>query len=117
VAPRTLVLTQDEIIMCDEDHLKYPIPNFPGVIRPKTPHFTLVQKRKISDVVSVELSDEEANYFKLVFEEDDKTKGYDSTWQIYTQHPAEAKKFLKNLAKLWQELFQVPLIKELGSGQ
>jgi hypothetical protein len=61
-----------------------------------------------------ELSDEQANYFKLVFDEDDKTKGNDSAWQVYAQHPSEARKFLKNLANLWQELFQVPLIKELG---
>ena len=111
--PRTLVVTTEELLLCDEDP-RVPSPVFPGIVRPRVPQFVLVHRRKMSELSSIEVDSEQPNFVKLCFDEEGSSSSSSSNndggaWSLFSQRSLESRKLSKSLAREWRNLFQVPL--------
>lgn len=110
VVPRTLILTNNSLMLCNENLSKWPTltARGPGGKKQKVPQFTLTQsKQSIQDVIILELTPDIPNYFGIVFEEENNPDVV--TWNLIAHTTEEKEKFIKRLGVLWEAIFQIPI--------
>lgn len=116
VIPRTLVITTHEVLIFNEDYAKWPSLMSASWVKPKTPHFSLVYRFSISDIVSLDINDfefDEDHYIGIEVEKDipNGMTQLDNNYivQIATAHLSEKEKIVKTLSTLWKQLFRLDL--------
>jgi len=107
VVPRTLILTNKYLILCTENHAKWPTLSISKAPKPHSSQFFQEQKQSLTDVMIIQRAKEFPNYFGIVFEEENNPDVV--TWDIIAHTEQEKDKFLGRLSKLWETIFQIPL--------
>jgi len=107
VVPRSLIITDDQVILCEEDYGRWPSLGFETAKSPQTPQFLVKSVHVISDVLQIELEQDNSFAVKIVFEEEN--NGHQETWELLTVAEVEKKKLIQVLAKRWKNLFKLEL--------
>eukprot|EP01119_Soliformovum_irregulare_P000176 TRINITY_DN10127_c0_g1_i1.p1 TRINITY_DN10127_c0_g1~~TRINITY_DN10127_c0_g1_i1.p1 ORF type:complete len:1018 (+),score=363.99 TRINITY_DN10127_c0_g1_i1:80-3133(+) len=103
VAPRTLILTNKKIVLCDEDHYKYPFLADPN----RNPSITFRASRSLQDIVHIETV--EPSTVIIVFEEETNKKTQQQNWELVVNVETEKKKLVQQISKKWKQLFKLDL--------
>jgi hypothetical protein len=113
LVPRSIILTKNNILICEEDYAKWPSLAVPGWNPPKTPQFTILHHFSYHEIVSLDTTNaqEHPNYMAVTFEHNT-SQGATSQQQIilFSQGEAERAKFIKILSQKYQEYFHIQLI-------
>ena len=111
--PRSLVLTDDQIFLCEEECCVDLNP--PG--KPSIPHFVPESAHALSDVTAVELDGAAPLGLRMLFEKEGDA-GQSDTWELVCQSPLEKERLLKHLRSAWRNIFKLDLtVNERGPAQ
>ncbi|KAL6050700.1 hypothetical protein QOT17_019676 [Balamuthia mandrillaris] len=106
---RTLIMTNEHLILSNEDLARWPKLHYPGAKTPNSPQFRPISMVIISDIVALELDATEETYFKVVYERDVVDTKENLTVELMTQGVEERKRLVKTISQLWYALFKLPL--------
>jgi len=109
IVPRTLIITDDIIMLCEEDYSHWPS-LYGAELAPSTSQFQLKSSHNISDVIEVHLDSSTPRTLKVIFEEENANRGLRETWDLVTQAKGEQKKLIQVLSKCWRQLFKLDLL-------
>ncbi|KAL6068924.1 LKB1 serine/threonine kinase interacting protein 1 [Balamuthia mandrillaris] len=106
---RTLIITNEHLILSNEDLTRWPKLHYPGAKTPTSPQFRPINMIIISDIVALELDTTEETYFKVVYERDVIDTKENLSIELMTQGMKERKQIVKIISQLWYALFKLPL--------
>jgi len=110
VVPRTLILTNKHLVLCDDDYGRWPPLCFPTSTKPTTPQFSLADKQKIGDISGVKFNRDIETYFEILFESsENQSSNPAKKWQFLTEDALEKEKFVQALSKCYMQILQVPV--------
>lgn len=108
LVPRSLIITQEKLHLCEEDYSKWPSLGVPNAKTPSTPQFQIIQSKNISEVMGLQVDDKKPCELSILFE-DEQDKGKVREWSFVTSHKSEQQRIIKILSALWKALFQVDI--------
>jgi len=116
VLPRTLVLTEEFLLLCDEDYSRWPS-SAVSKTKANTAQFTVVSSRNVHDVIGVEI-EAKTTMFTIKFDSDNSSQQTDQQpWDYIAACNVEKNRYIKSLSKIWKRLFKndLPVIERAKS--
>eukprot|EP01130_Rhizamoeba_saxonica_P015795 TRINITY_DN7142_c0_g2_i1.p1 TRINITY_DN7142_c0_g2~~TRINITY_DN7142_c0_g2_i1.p1 ORF type:complete len:771 (+),score=179.78 TRINITY_DN7142_c0_g2_i1:176-2314(+) len=104
VKPRTLLLTETYLILCEEDYGRYPLTS---VTSNSEPQFKLISKFTWPDVEGFNFSTSNPDYFEIVCYVEE--KDFSEQWKLIIQSQEELVKFFNIFSRIWEMHFCIPL--------
>nr|XP_006821310.1 PREDICTED: nischarin-like [Saccoglossus kowalevskii] len=120
--PRTLIVTNSHVMICLQDHVSYPLPDFAKIL-PENAQYKVLEAKRLTDLRRVVISDFGARDIALVFEKTevvvDVTRDYYSArdspitdeagqqeiqWTFILQTVEERERLTKLLSKQWTNI-------------
>jgi hypothetical protein len=108
VVPRTLLITEEDVYLCEEDYARWPPSGYASAKMPVTPQFTVKTTHKITDVIALEVDSAQELAFTIIFEEEDASGEY-VRWELVAFGRHEKNGCMKALSKRWKALFKLDL--------
>jgi len=105
VIPRTLVLTEEFLLLCDEDYSRWPSSTI-NKSKPNTTQFTVVSSRNVHDVIGIEI-ESKTTMFSIKFDSDNSPQQTDQQpWDYIAASNVEKNRYIKSLCRVWKRLFK-----------
>ncbi|XP_074608631.1 nischarin-like isoform X2 [Acropora palmata] len=117
---RSLIVTNAEIFLCDEDHVHWPLPSFLRA-PPSTPQWVVTKSQLISKIIGLEVYELTgrfceflgANGLSLIFEQEESmtttSAGRQNCWHLIFRAADERTKLQRSLSQVWKDNFQADL--------
>ena len=116
---RSLIVTNSEIFLCDEDHVHWPLPSFVRA-PPSTPQWVVTKSQRINKIIGLdvfELGSSVCEIFgiyglSLIFEQDESEKkpaGEQNCWHLIFRAADERTQLQRSLSQVWKDDFQADL--------
>ncbi|XP_070558120.1 nischarin-like isoform X2 [Ptychodera flava] len=119
---RTMVVTSTHIVLCIQDHVSYPLPDYTKVL-PENPQYRVTDVKPLSDLRRLAISDPSQSVISLAFEKtevvvdvsrdyysaqdspaDEVTEAQEILWTFLLQTMEERDRLQKLLSKQWMNL-------------
>lgn len=116
---RSLIVTNSQIFLCDEDHVHWPLPSFVRA-PPSTPQWVVTKSQRISKIIGLdvfELGDSVCDFFgvfglSLIFDRDESestTADEENCWHLIFRAADERTQLQRSLSQVWKDDFQADL--------
>jgi len=107
VIPRGLILTNEEIILCEEDYSSWPQLKNSRLesYKPNNPQFKIVNRFNWMDIESINFSRSNPQYVSLSFREDGTNKS--DIWKMYTKSEEEKDRLFVVYSLLFKKHFNI----------
>ena len=116
---RSLIVTNSEIYLCDEDHVHWPLPSFVRA-PPSTPQWVVTKAQWISKIVGLEVFELKGNVceffgefgLSLIFDCDEsaaQSTGEQHSWHLIFRAADERTQLQRSLSQVWKDNFQADL--------
>ena len=117
---RSLIVTNAEIFLCDEDHVHWPLPSFLRA-PPSTPQWVVTKSQLISKIIGLEVYELTgrfceflgANGLSLIFEQEESitttSAGRQNCWHLIFRAADERTQLQRSLSQVWKDNFQADL--------
>lgn len=117
---RSLIVTNAEIFLCDEDHVHWPLPSF---VRgpPSTPQWVVTKSQQINKIIGLEVYELTgrfceflgANGLSMIFEQEESmtttSAGQQNCWHLIFRAADERTQLQRSLSQVWKDSFQADL--------
>ena len=116
---RSLIVTNSQIFLCDEDHVHWPLPSFVRA-PPSTPQWVVTKSQPISKIIGLdlfELGGKVCELFgvyglSLIFEQEESVMtpaGEQNCWHLIFRAADERMQLQRSLSQVWKDNFQADL--------
>lgn len=116
---RSLIVTNSQIFLCDEDHVHWPLPSFVRA-PPSTPQWVVTKSQRISKIIGLdvfELGGRVCEIFgvyglSLIFEQEESETipaGEQNCWHLIFRAADERTQLQRSLSQVWKDSFQADL--------
>lgn len=116
---RSLIVTNSQIFLCDEDHVHWPLPSFVRA-PPSTPQWVVTKSEPISRIIGLEVFELGGNaceFFgiyglSLIFEQEEleaTPAGEQNCWHLIFRAADERMQLQRSLSEVWKDKFQADL--------
>lgn len=116
---RSLIVTNSQIFLCDEDHVHWPLPSFVRA-PPSTPQWVVTKSQRISKIIGLdvfELGGKACDLFgvfglSLIFDRDESeptTADEQHCWHLIFRAADERTQLQRSLSQIWKDDFQADL--------
>ena len=116
---RSLIVTNSEIYLCDEDHVHWPLPSFVRA-PPSTPQWVVTKSQLISKIIGLEVFELGGNVseffgefgLSLIFDRDESEtlpSSEQNSWHLIFRAADERTQLQRSLSQVWKDDFQADL--------
>ncbi|KAK2571080.1 Nischarin [Acropora cervicornis] len=117
---QSLIVTNAEIFLCNEDHVHWPLPSFLRA-PPSTPQWVVTKSQLISKIIGLEVYELTgrfceflgANGLSLIFEQEESmtttSAGRQNCWHLIFRAADERTQLQRSLSQVWKDNFQADL--------
>ena len=116
---RSLIVTNSQIFLCDEDHVHWPLPSFVRA-PPSTPQWVVTKSQRISKIIGLDVFELGSGIYEifgvyglsLIFEQEESEtmpSGEQNCWHLIFRSVDERTQLQRSLSQVWKDDFQADL--------
>ena len=116
---RSLIVTNSEVFLCDEDHVHWPLPSFVRA-PPSTPQWVVTKSQRINKIIGLDVFELGSNAsemlgvygLSLIFEHEEveaTAAGEQNCWHLVFKACDERTQLQRSLSQVWKGDFQADL--------